>query len=37
MKNIWKGIKELVTLKQSSVTSPSTVEVDNTKTNCKCF
>ncbi len=36
MKNIWKGIKELVTLKQSSVTSPSTIEVDNTKiTNSK--
>jgi hypothetical protein len=36
MKNIWKGIKELVTLKQSSITSPSTIEVDNTKiTNSK--
>ena len=36
MKNIWKGIKELVPLKQSSITSPSTIEVDNTKiTNSK--
>ena len=31
MKNVWKGIKQLVTLKKSSTSIPSMIEIDNVK------